>query len=204
MTSTIRITNHSDGSYSGLEDDNSPPPMGSFGYGVGLSIGVLVLITTITLAAYFCARDNDSNPTSNGEQTNSNQSQCVIEVEEGIDEATLKTYPKYTYSSMIKNEKINALSTTTETCCSICLVDYKGDDIIRALPECCHVFHVKCVDPWLRLHPTCPVCRTSPLPSPLSTPLAEEKIEMSHDPYNKSKNPKWLRDGIKLQPFIML
>jgi len=173
MTTTIRITNHSDRSYPGSEDDNPPPPVGSFGYGVGLSVGILVLITTITLAAYFCARDNDSNPTSNDQQTNSEENECVIDVEEGIDEKTLTTYPKCTYSSMIKKEKSKALSTTTETCCSICLADYKGDDIVRALPECSHVFHVKCVDPWLRLHPTCPVCRSSPLPSPLSTPLAE-------------------------------
>ncbi|CAI9097570.1 OLC1v1034032C1 [Oldenlandia corymbosa var. corymbosa] len=62
---------------------------------------------------------------------------------------------------------------STATCCSICLADYKNSDTLRVLPDCSHLFHLKCVDPWLRLHPTCPVCRTSPLPTPLSTPLAE-------------------------------
>ncbi|CAH2040846.1 unnamed protein product [Thlaspi arvense] len=62
---------------------------------------------------------------------------------------------------------------STATCCSICLADYKGSDTLRLLPDCGHLFHLKCVDPWLRLHPTCPVCRTSPVPTPMSTPLAE-------------------------------
>ncbi|KAK1287767.1 RING-H2 finger protein ATL70 [Acorus calamus] len=50
-----------------------------------------------------------------------------------------------------------------------------GDsDLLRVLPDCGHLFHVKCVDSWLRSRPSCPICRRcSPLPSPLSTPLAE-------------------------------
>ncbi|KAJ0624340.1 putative transcription factor C2H2 family [Helianthus annuus] len=38
-----------------------------------------------------------------------------------------------------------------------CLADYKGKDLLRELPDCGHLFHVKCVDPWLRLNPTCPI-----------------------------------------------
>ncbi|KAF1877997.1 hypothetical protein Lal_00041746 [Lupinus albus] len=86
----------------------------------------------------------------------------------GLDESTILSYPKMVYS-----EAKLSKSDWTATCCSICLSDYKANDMLRVLPDCEHLFHPKCIDPWLRLHPTCPVCRTSPFPTPLSTPLAE-------------------------------
>ncbi|GKF74860.1 RING-H2 finger protein ATL67-like protein, partial [Tanacetum coccineum] len=46
-------------------------------------------------------------------------------------------------------------------------------EMMRMLPECKHCFHLNCVDAWLKLNASCPVCRNSPLPTPLSTPLAE-------------------------------
>ena len=56
--------------------------------------------------------------------------------------------------------------------CCVCISACRDGDDIRRLP-CGHAFHRDCVDPWLRQRPTCPVCRTSPLPSPMPTPLAE-------------------------------
>ncbi|KAK4480890.1 hypothetical protein RD792_011744 [Penstemon davidsonii] len=144
--------------------------IGGFGYGIGVSVGILLLITTITLTSYYCTRNNTTNlvlpqrhipregPLPHEDPT----------VEVGLDEATLKSYPKVMYSEAKVNHKYS-----TAGCCSICLADYKSSDMLRVLPDCGHLFHIKCVDPWLRLHPTCPVCRTSPLPSPMSTPLAE-------------------------------
>ncbi|XP_021769586.1 RING-H2 finger protein ATL70-like [Chenopodium quinoa] len=148
--------------------------VGGFTYGLGVSLGILVLITTITLASYFCTRDEGSTTGANQSEEEQQQQQqrrndhCVIDVE-GIDENTLKTYPKCLYSQLESSKK----NGSTVSCCSICLADYKGKDVLRLLPECGHAFHLKCVDPWLRVHPTCPVCRTSPLPTPQSTPLAE-------------------------------
>lgn len=140
--------------------------IGGFGYGIGVSIGILLLITTITLASYFCTRTivPPPPPPSPNELPNHQ----VITIEEGLDEATLSSYPKFLYSKAKLDSK-----DTSASCCSICLADYKSNDMLRLLPDCGHLFHLKCVDPWLRLHPTCPVCRTSPLPTPLSTPLAE-------------------------------
>ncbi|KAL2534523.1 putative RING-H2 finger protein ATL71 [Abeliophyllum distichum] len=140
-----------------------------FGYGIGVSVGILLLITTITVASYYCTRNTTTQfapprraaaPPSDAEQ------HCVIDV--GLDETTITSYPKLLYSEAKVNHK-----DSTATCCSICLADYKNSDMLRGLPDCGHLFHLRCVDPWLRLHPTCPVCRTSPMPTPLSTPLAE-------------------------------
>ncbi|OVA17127.1 zinc finger protein [Macleaya cordata] len=150
--------------------------IGGFGYGIGVSVGILFLITTITLASYFCTRTNISPPPPPPPPSslpNSDQlvHQHSIEIHEvGLDEATLLTYPKLLYSQA---KKLQHKDTTTASCCSICLADYKSTDTLRLLPDCGHLFHLKCVDPWLRLHPTCPVCRTTPVPSPMSTPLAE-------------------------------
>lgn len=145
--------------------------IGGFGYGIGLSVGILLLITTITLASYFCTRVQTTPPNGSAiERTITleppHPQHIVLEM--GLDEETLSSYPKLLYSEAKLNNK-----DSTATCCSICLGDYKGKDMLRLLPDCGHLFHVKCVDPWLRKHPTCPVCRTSPLPTPLSTPLAE-------------------------------
>ncbi|XP_055808658.1 RING-H2 finger protein ATL70-like [Solanum dulcamara] len=157
--------------------------IGGFGYGIGVSVGILLLITTITLTSYFCTRNqtlelppprrrhrinrgtlqHDHNH--DGQDNNNNN--CIIDII-GIDETTLLSYPKLLYSEAKVNHK-----DTTASCCSICLADYKNKDMLRLLPHCEHLFHLKCVDPWLMLNPSCPVCRTSPLPTPQSTPLAE-------------------------------
>ncbi|XP_058085459.1 RING-H2 finger protein ATL70-like [Magnolia sinica] len=133
--------------------------------GIGLAIGIfLLIITTLTVAYYFCARSCSSSPRQPGELYGPAQHQpSVADNEVGLDEATLLSYPTLLYShAKIQNKDI------TSSCCSICLADYKDTDMLRLLPDCSHIFHVKCVDNWLRLHPTCPVCRTSPLPTPLT------------------------------------
>jgi hypothetical protein len=144
--------------------------VGGFGYGIGVSIGMLLLITTITLASYCCTRTEQPGAQARqrtAPRPSDDQPQNFV-IDVGLDEATILSYPKLLYSEA----KINKTDSTA-TCCSICLADYKSSDMLRLLPDCGHLFHLNCIDPWLRLHPTCPVCRTSPLPTPLSTPLAE-------------------------------
>ncbi|KAJ8426637.1 hypothetical protein Cgig2_029821 [Carnegiea gigantea] len=45
--------------------------------------------------------------------------------------------------------------------CAVCLIEFKDDDILSLLPDCCHVFHSDCIKPWLASHVTCPVCRAN-------------------------------------------
>lgn len=42
--------------------------------------------------------------------------------------------------------------------CCICLSKYREKEEIRQLP-CSHVFHLKCVDQWLRIISCCPLCK---------------------------------------------
>ena len=42
--------------------------------------------------------------------------------------------------------------------CTVCLAPYQVGDTVRILP-CLHQFHQSCIDPWLKAHPTCPICK---------------------------------------------
>ncbi|CAH1442055.1 unnamed protein product [Lactuca virosa] len=73
------------------------------------------------------------------------------EIPTGVDEKTLLTIPIITYttpdSSMDPYE------------CAVCLGDVDNGDKVRLLPNCKHMFHVKCIDEWFVGHTSCPVCR---------------------------------------------
>ncbi|KAG0078349.1 hypothetical protein BGZ92_001492 [Podila epicladia] len=46
----------------------------------------------------------------------------------------------------------------TAMSCVICLCEYEPDDLLRQMP-CRHLFHKDCVDEWLKLKRTCPLCK---------------------------------------------
>ncbi|XP_061990613.1 RING-H2 finger protein ATL66-like [Rosa rugosa] len=45
--------------------------------------------------------------------------------------------------------------------CAICMEDFVEGESCRVLPTCDHIFHLICIDSWLKLHPSCPICRKS-------------------------------------------
>ena len=45
-----------------------------------------------------------------------------------------------------------------DTSCAICIEQHQVGDSVRILP-CKHIFHKKCVDPWLLERQTCPICK---------------------------------------------
>ncbi|XP_065559607.1 E3 ubiquitin-protein ligase RNF126-like [Artemia franciscana] len=63
-------------------------------------------------------------------------------------------------------EKIQSLETVNITeieasqdlQCSVCFESYEIQESVRKLP-CNHLFHSRCVVPWLELHGSCPLCR---------------------------------------------
>ncbi|XP_051223521.1 E3 ubiquitin-protein ligase ATL23-like [Lolium perenne] len=61
--------------------------------------------------------------------------------------------------------------------CIVCLEAARGGERWRALPPCGHAFHTACVDPWLLLSPTCPVCRATVAVLPRSESQAGDGIE---------------------------
>ncbi|KAG6497466.1 RING-H2 finger protein ATL70-like [Zingiber officinale] len=117
------------------------------GLSVGLrfAIGAVVLILLFVVVGFFqfCRRARDDR-----EATAPMEG---ADAAGGVDEATLTSFPKVAYSE--------AAGPETETCCAICLAEYEAADVLRRLPACGHLFHVECVDPWLRSHGSCPFCR---------------------------------------------
>ncbi|KAG8070447.1 hypothetical protein GUJ93_ZPchr0006g45715 [Zizania palustris] len=45
--------------------------------------------------------------------------------------------------------------------CAVCLSMVQDGEAVRQLPACTHLFHVGCIDMWLRSHSTCPLCRAT-------------------------------------------
>ncbi|XP_071738842.1 RING-H2 finger protein ATL70-like [Rutidosis leptorrhynchoides] len=88
----------------------------------------------------------------------------LLGISRGLDDDVLVTFPMLLYSEVTVPQKEETTAGANGSGCSICLVDYKSEDVVRILPECKHLFHVSCIDTWLRVHPTCPVCRKSPIP----------------------------------------
>ncbi|XP_044497587.1 putative RING-H2 finger protein ATL61 [Mangifera indica] len=43
--------------------------------------------------------------------------------------------------------------------CTVCLNKVLQGEPLRVLPTCYHGFHAHCIDAWLKLHSTCPLCR---------------------------------------------
>lgn len=176
-------------SLSNMSSNDGSSEFSRYSYGIGVSVGIILIIVVITLLSHFCNRrstaplpsDNPSSTTSNS-LTNVTTQPDDESITTGLDDATLRSFPKLLYA----HAKLHKDKSTASCCCSVCLADYKDKDMLRLLPDCGHLFHLKCVDPWLRLNPTCPICRNSPLPTPLAevAPLAARLDRMV-----------WYRDG---------
>ncbi|MCL7030119.1 hypothetical protein MKW94_005679 [Papaver nudicaule] len=76
----------------------------------------------------------------------------------GLGGSAIKSFPMVVLgeSGRLPDPNINT--------CAICLSKYQPKETLKTLPVCNHCFHADCIDAWLRLKSTCPVCRKSPVP----------------------------------------
>nr|GMC74462.1 E3 ubiquitin-protein ligase At1g63170-like [Ipomoea batatas] len=75
-------------------------------------------------------------------------------VERGASNEQLSSLPTWKYKQVCSNPD---LENENPECC-ICLAQYCDKEEMRQLP-CSHVFHLKCVDQWLRIISCCPLCK---------------------------------------------
>ncbi|CAK7332125.1 unnamed protein product [Dovyalis caffra] len=68
----------------------------------------------------------------------------------GLDPQVVKSLPVYSYYHGDVKYQIE---------CAICLGEFEEKESVKMIPTCQHVFHLECIDMWLQMHVTCPVCR---------------------------------------------
>ncbi|KAL2942174.1 RING-H2 finger protein ATL32 [Bienertia sinuspersici] len=82
-----------------------------------------------------------------------------LRASKGLDPSILESFPVFTYSEVaVHRAQPGPLE------CTVCLSPFELDEKLRLLPKCNHVFHVDCLDPWLKDHSTCPLCRIDLVP----------------------------------------
>ncbi|CAN6908921.1 unnamed protein product, partial [Brassica oleracea] len=81
------------------------------------------------------------------------------EVNRGLDESAIRAIPifKFKKRDVVGGEDQEKSSQE----CSVCLNEFQEDEKLRIIPNCCHVFHIDCIDIWLQGNANCPLCRTS-------------------------------------------
>lgn len=55
----------------------------------------------------------------------------------------------------------SSLSLDINADCAVCLRKISSAEPLQVLPTCHHGFHAHCIDAWLVLHSTCPLCRAN-------------------------------------------
>ncbi|XP_022974672.1 RING-H2 finger protein ATL67-like isoform X1 [Cucurbita maxima] len=184
---TISISKSSSMSSSTASSSNYSFAKLGFGYAIAIALAFLVLLSALLLAFYVCCRASrsrnlrlsSSRPPPSRSDAGIILPQIIFVAEDdgapdrdddngvvGLDQAVINSYPKFPFSKDKSMAGANCV-------CSICLCEYKEAEMLRMMPECRHYFHLCCIDAWLKLNGSCPVCRNSPLPTPLSTPLQE-------------------------------
>ncbi|KAK4482452.1 hypothetical protein RD792_009609 [Penstemon davidsonii] len=81
-------------------------------------------------------------------------SPVVIE-NRGLDEASIRSLPILKFKKSTSNVEKERKS------CAVCLNEFQGEEKLRIIPNCGHVFHIDCIDVWLFNNANCPLCRTS-------------------------------------------
>ncbi|XP_022867060.1 RING-H2 finger protein ATL51-like [Olea europaea var. sylvestris] len=128
-----------------------------------LAVGFLV-VSYYMIVKRYCRRRNDPNTSIETQEILDGLTRDQMAgASTGLDEALIKTITVFKY------KKGDGLIDGAE--CVVCLNEFQENESLRLMPNCMHGFHLPCIDPWLKSHPSCPICRvdvnlTYPLPPP--------------------------------------
>ncbi|GAB4843153.1 hypothetical protein Ancab_013128 [Ancistrocladus abbreviatus] len=84
----------------------------------------------------------------------------AIILSRGLDESVIRSIPIIRFRKEAK--KVNTSS--EDGCyyeCAVCLSEFREGEKLRVIPNCCHAFHIDCIDVWLQTNANCPLCRSS-------------------------------------------
>ncbi|CAA0829353.1 RING-H2 finger protein ATL29 [Striga hermonthica] len=154
----------------------SPPITAPYGYPpfiIVLTSILLLIFFLVLFSIYFCRNFFGSCTSLRRGPTGDGAGPTALPAPDtpgpGLDPVLVRSFPTFVYSTVegFRKEKYGLE-------CAICLVEFQGDDILRLLTTCYHVFHEECVDLWLGGHRTCPVCRQN-----LDSPTAQSPVKSS-------------------------
>lgn len=139
-------------------DDDSKPYFSPLVIAIlGVLATAFLLLTYYTLISKYCghresSRRNTTDPVDEIQQNR--RENCQVSTF-GLDDAQIKSIAVFKY------KKGDAFFSTAVTDCSVCLSEFQDDESVRLLPMCNHVFHLPCIDTWLKSNSSCPLCRSS-------------------------------------------
>ncbi|KAK6925982.1 Wall-associated receptor kinase, galacturonan-binding domain [Dillenia turbinata] len=128
-------------------------------YAITVGAGVPASMCILGLLCFLCGRVKSfrgRNDNRVGLEGASNTVAPRPIVAAGLDQSAIDSFPKVVVGESLRLPRPN------DHTCPICLLEYKPKEMVRSIPECEHCFHADCIDEWLRLNATCPVCRNSP------------------------------------------
>ncbi|KAJ9173722.1 hypothetical protein P3X46_016831 [Hevea brasiliensis] len=133
-------------------------------YGIIIGVGIPALLCIIGLGCYLCGRirNYSRRHQSSADVTTTFAHTPSISIS-GLDGPTIESYPKTLLGDSRRLPKPN------DNTCPICLCEYEPKETLRTIPECNHYFHADCIDEWLKMNATCPLCRNSPDMSSVAT-----------------------------------
>ncbi|KAM7272938.1 hypothetical protein ACFE04_027602 [Oxalis oulophora] len=141
---------------------SSPPPPSSYQYAdfsPSMAILIVVLVAAMFFMAFFSVyiRYCSQSATTSAQATADGRNRRAAA--RGLNPEVISTFPTFPYSD-VKELKIGKGALE----CAVCLNEFEDDETLRLIPKCDHVFHPECIDEWLSLHTTCPVCRANLAP----------------------------------------
>ncbi|XP_035542655.1 putative RING-H2 finger protein ATL21A [Juglans regia] len=129
-------------------------------YAITIGVGVPASLCFLGLLSFLCGRVKSfvrrRDPIPELNPSVAPQSTLVL----GLDGPTIESYPKIVLGESRRLPKPD------DHTCPICLSEYRPKETLKPIPKCQHCFHAACIDEWLKLNATCPICRNPP-PQPL-------------------------------------
>ncbi|KAL9330019.1 hypothetical protein ACSQ67_005022 [Phaseolus vulgaris] len=125
-------------------------------YGLAIGVGIPGLLCFIGISCFVCGKVRMLSHRRRRSHLPITISLEPVPFVAGLDGATIEKYPKTLIGESGRLLKAN------DNTCAICLSEYQPKETLRSIPECDHYFHADCIDEWLKLNATCPLCRNSP------------------------------------------
>ncbi|KAI7988179.1 putative RING-H2 finger protein ATL21A [Camellia lanceoleosa] len=142
-------------------------------YGITIGLGIPGLVCLLGLACYTASKMKTISQIPKTSISLTHNHIANRHITTGLDGPTIESYPKIVLG------KSGRLPKPSDGTCSICLAEYQPKETLRAIPECNHYFHANCIDEWLRMNATCPLCRKSPDGSSVVTPSSSMLLSLS-------------------------